>query len=167
MFNASFSARMINMAGEHFCVVVPFFYQMRKDLRDDLVEHMKDNGGRWSPVMKGWEFPSSSKVPIFKILQSFNIRVVMPGMSEAENQEKKLAIQRAENLIVKAEPTKILAQVPVDLVGPNNPAVLRVLQTQYSRLEAEFKRLHQETGVCKTKMREILQNCVPKMISLR
>jgi hypothetical protein len=35
----------------------------------------------------------------------------------------------------------------VDLVGPTNPAVQKILQTQYAKLEAEFRKLHMETGV--------------------
>jgi len=141
----------------HFSVSLPMFFQyLGKDVRDDLIEHFKSYSGSWNPVIKMWDFPPSSKIAIFKLLQAFNVKITAPPMSEQEAAEK----ERSRLLL---EPRKIIVQVPVDLSGPNNPAIRQVLERQYAKLEEEFRKLHMQTGVCKTKMREILQKCVPAM----
>lgn len=156
MFRPKVSARIFNHHN-HFSLSMPMFFQvLGRDIREDLIEHFKDHGGKWNAVTKMWDFAPYSKIAIFKILQGFNIEMTMPGLAEAEQQEK------ARQAII-AEPTRVLVQVPVDLVGPSDPAVRQILERNFARLEAEFRRLHLETGVCKTKMREILQSAVPKM----
>lgn len=156
MFNLKVSARVFN-SKNHYSLSIPMFFQvLRKDIREDLIEHFKDHNGKWNPVTKMWDFEPHTKLVIFKILQGFNIQMTMPGMAEAEAQEKS-----REPII--AAPTRTLVQVPVQLIGPSDPQVIQVLQRQYERLTAEFRKLHEETGVCKTKMRELLQNAVPAM----
>jgi hypothetical protein len=159
MFKPVVTARIFNHSN-HFSLSLPLFFQvLSRDIRDDLLEHFKDHKGRWNPATKMWDFEPHAKIAIFNILKGFNIQMTMPGLAEAEQLEK----LRGNTLV---EPARVLVQVPVDLVGPTNPAVQKILQTQYAKLEAEFRKLHMETGVCKTKMREILQNSVPSMLSM-
>lgn len=162
----------------HFSLSMPMFFQaFGKDVREDLIDHFKSYDGKWNPVTKMWDFPPISKIPVFKVLTAFNIRTTMPPMAETEAAEKERKIREAleqqKSLVVAPKPTelvvapprKVLVQVPVELVGPENPAVKRMIESAYSRLEQEFYKLHMETGVCKTKMREILSRAVPAVPS--
>lgn len=54
---------------------------------------------------------------------------------------------------------KIIVSVPADIHGPRT--MQRVVATQIAKLETEFLRLHKETGLNKTQMREILSHAVP------
>lgn len=149
----------------HFSVSMPmFFQQMSKDTREDLIDHFKSYDGRWNPITKMWDFPPSSKVPVHKLMTVFGVRTTMPPMAEVVAAEKTRQIVAPVPVVV-AEPRKVMVQVPVNLIGPENPAVIRMMEHTYARLEQEFYKLHMETGVCKTRMREILSRAVPAVPS--
>lgn len=177
MFRPNLTATLFNKP-THFSLSIPMFFQgLAKDVREDLIDHFKSHEGKWNPISKTWDFPPSSKVPLFKVLSAFNIRVTMPPMAETEAAEKdrklREALDKQKSLVVAPKPAelivepprKVLVQVPETLIGPEHPAVKRMIESAYARLEQEFYKLHMETGVCKTKMREILSRAVPAVPS--
>lgn len=158
MFNMQIKARM-DVHPNHFTLTIPsFWHTVSRDVREDLLEHFHEFGGKWDGLAKNWKFDVSAKTPIFKLLQALNVEVLMPSVAEAEKLEGRKAL-------ILTPPKKIMVQVPTDIVSQNTLAVRQVLERQYNRLEAEFKKLHMETGVCKTKMREILMSSVPSILS--
>lgn len=163
MFKAAITAK-IQDHKNHFSVSMPnFFSVMNRDEREDLIEHFKDHGGAWNAAAKTWDFIHDCKVPVFRVLQAFNVRVTVASDASPTP-------TRTNDIIVPPPspieaPRRVLVAVPVQLVGPDNPAVQRILESTYARLEQEFLKLHMETGVCKTKMRELLSRAVPAVIN--
>lgn len=140
-----------------FSIAIPsFFSTMQRLEREDLLSEFRSSKGRFDDSTKSWIFPSEVLTKMPTLLKSYEIDLV----SQRTQQTKTLVERPVTTIIV--EPRKTLVQMPVTLVvGPSDPAVQRILESTYARLEQEFLKLHMETGVCKTKMREILSRAVP------
>lgn len=147
-----------------FGLTIPSLFSSFSRLdREDILEYFKENEGKWEVGTTQWVFPYRVLAKIPGILQTFGIGLVSQRTAPIAT-----AIQLIQKPIapVIEEPKKVIVQVPEKLVvGPNDPAVQRILETTYARLEAEFRRLHLETGVTKTKMREILSKSVPAVVA--
>lgn len=150
-------AYLRDYSSNYVAITIPTFFQtMQRSDREDLIGYFHTCEGKFDDKAKSWVFPLSVLPKLPGVLKTFEI----PLVSQREYHTTVTKPVVAAPVIV--EPRKTLVQVPATLiVGPNDPAVQRILESTYSRLEQEFLKLHMETGVCKTKMREILSRAVP------
>lgn len=148
---------------EHFSVQIPQVMKLDKESRDDMQDYFKDFGGQWNITTKRWLFPIDKKSEVEKILSTFNVKPVPMTMSDMEKhmRDEKVIIIQPEPVIEK--PRRVLVQVP-KLITSENPAVIAIVEAQERKLEEMFRKAWEDTGVNKTRMREILSRAVPAMM---
>lgn len=158
------SATVLNFP-EHFSVQIPQILKLDKESRDDMQDYFKDFGGQWSATTKRWLFPLDKKVEVEKILGVYNVRPIPMSMKDMEThmRDEKVIIIHPEPVIEKPRP--VMVQVP-KLITAENPSVIAIIEAQERKLEEMFRKAWEDTGVNKTRMREILSRAVPAMPSL-
>lgn len=168
--NKNITATLTNHPNGFSISMPAFFHAVSKEDREDLIAHFLSASGTWNAGNKTWDFPSNQKVPVFNLLKVFGVRLTihttMENLRNPKFEYPSLMKAPEPVIIEKVIERPVQIQVPRSyVIGPQDPAVRRIIETNYLRVQNELLKLHIETGINKTKMRELLSKAVPAMIT--
>lgn len=147
-----------------FKIEIPSYWGLDKFTRDDIALYIKDNSGHWFGPGCCWRAPVKNQGTLFRVFTHvYEAKVIVP-LTEPTI----LTPEVPEDMTIFVPPApKIQVQVPVAIVAPKpSKTVDAIVARQYEKIRKALLQLHEDTGVNKTIMRQLLSETVPAQRNL-